>query len=101
MSGLESNYDRLPWWKKPKNYAFPSVLVIFALVAIGSTVLEEYHKETEKYNDVISAQQECKNNPPRSEHMRQSCWTANLKASRSPLVVALSSTGIRLLNAGV
>lgn len=101
MEDFQSNYERLPWYKKPKNWTLPSLGGGLILVLVFSTVVEEYHKEVEKHNDVIDAQLECKRNPPKSAHNRQSCWEANLKASRSPYVVALSNTGIRIFEGGV
>jgi len=96
MTDFQSDYDRLPWHKKPKNWALPSLGAVLILILVSSTIVEEYHKEVEKYNDVTNAQLECQRNPPKSAHNRQACWEANLKASRSPIVVAFSNTGIRI-----
>lgn len=93
---FQSNYERLPWYKKPKNWLLPILAMATIFILLFSTVVEEYYKEVEKHNDVIAAQIECKRNPPKSVHNRQSCWEANLKASRSPFIVALSNTGGRI-----
>lgn len=94
--GFESNYERLPWHKKPKNWIFPVLMTTIVIVMILSTITEEYHRVVEEHKDVTAALSECKWNPPQSAHNRQSCWEASLKASRSPYTMALSNTGARL-----
>lgn len=102
MSGrhisFDAGYGKNKWHDNHRNLIFPIFGIVLLFVVIMSTVIEEYHKESEKYNDVISAQIECKKNPPKSAHNSQACWEANLKASRSPLVVALSNTGVRIFD---